>query len=146
MVNNNVFLKGKVSETMPEAVMADLVRRVVGSSMCRRSGCYGKGYTGVRANVDGTITLMLCECGRLGNSDYAVLKGEVAGIRADVDGLRRAFEKVSILQLTQLESLQEKTLSGTLSRWQKSLASKVRPALIAPKPDQVVPVKGEVKS
>jgi len=154
MANSEPFLKGKVEEAMPEVQIASLMRRVVGSPFCRRSGCYGKGYSGVRVNPDGSRTLMLCECGRLGETDYVKLMGEVVRLQAGISDLRRDINTAAIAILGESEDakkaiadLKAVTLRETLSRWRKRISAFLTPATEPPAPaDQSVPVAGEVKS
>ena len=55
--------------------------RVSGSPTCHRSGCWGRGYTGIVIVRDTTqdppvpaVKLLLCECGQIGKNEYAHLQ------------------------------------------------------------------------
>ena len=50
-----------------------VLRTIAGNLTCNRSGCHGKGYTGLITFPDGSVKVALCECGRVGGSDFAAL-------------------------------------------------------------------------
>ena len=125
--------------TLPAQTQEEIIRQITGDPNCRRSGCHGKGYVGVRINPDASWTVMMCECGRFGENDYVKLSGQVRGAQETLERLGYYF-------ITKLDEVEGKTLRATLTRWRAAIASKLLPAKPAQPKPQAVPVQGEVKS
>jgi len=49
--------------------LEDLLMQIVGDPACRRQGCNGRGFFGLRHNEDKSITVLLCSCGSYGYTE-----------------------------------------------------------------------------
>lgn len=117
-----------------------LMKLVSGNPGCKRANCHGKGYVGIRPNEDGSMTLLLCECAKMGQTEFAFLYNEINRIGRTVDTL-------AVHTIVGIDELKAGSLRGTLSRWRKRISGILTPAPAPPAPvDQAVPVTGEVKS
>ena len=123
----------------PLKTQEEIIRQITGNPACRRSSCHGKGYVGVRINPDGSWTVMMCECGRFGENDYAKLAGQVRG-------MQETLERLGYYFITKLDEVEGKTLRATLTKWRAAIGSKLLPSKSTQPKPQAVPVQGEVKS
>src|SRR3990167_2435655 len=69
---------------------AEAIRRITGNPSCKRSGCHGRGYVSITLDQDCSAKVNLCECGRIGRSDYNVLQERL-------DAIERNFEEMSTM-------------------------------------------------
>ena len=120
-----------------------LMKLVSGHPGCKRANCHGKGYVGIRQNEDGSMTLLLCDCARMGETEYGKLLSEV-------QRLGRALDTLGIYTIGKLDEIHASTLSSTLGRWKKRIGSSF--ARVADKPQAPAPinhpirVRGKVKA
>ena len=123
----------------PLKTQEEVIRQITGNPACRRSSCHGKGYVGVRINPDASWTVMMCECGRFGESDFVKLAGQLRSIQQTV-------ERLGLYFITRVDELEGGTLRGTLGRWKQTIVAKFRPAKLPVNVPRKVPFQGEVKS
>ena len=84
-----------------ESETIEIVRhRIKGNPNCRRSGCYGRGYTGIIATrhssskVDApavALKIMLCDCAEVGKGAFAALEDLLDKRAADIKTLQSAY-------------------------------------------------------
>ena len=67
--------------------LAELIPQIKGDASCNASSCHGKGYTGIRFNRDGSRQIMLCRCGRIGETDWVKMRTEFEGLKQAVKDL-----------------------------------------------------------
>ncbi len=54
----------------PPSDLNDIILQLTASPNCKKYNCHGRGYLGIRANQDGSKTVILCSCARYGETDY----------------------------------------------------------------------------
>jgi hypothetical protein len=69
--------------TYPPQDVNDIILQIVADPACKRFGCHGRGFVGIRLNKDGSKTVILCPCAHYGETDYV-----------------RAMKRIDSLELT----------------------------------------------
>jgi hypothetical protein len=66
--------------------LEDLLTQIVGDPACRRSGCNGRGFYGLRHDLDGSVIILLCGCGSYGQTESTRLLKKVEAFISTLAG------------------------------------------------------------
>ena len=92
----------------------DVMKQIVPDPTCRKANCYGRGYIGVTINLDGSRTVLLCQCAKYGETEYVRAMKKVDGLGEAFNALARASGEM-VLHIKGL-SAQIDALTNEMSR------------------------------
>jgi len=101
----------------PPKDVNDVILQLIPYPDCKLYNCHGKGWVGIRANADGSKTVITCRCASYGETDYVRAMKRLDKIELQINALTHRHGENLKAVATELAMIRGESFTGRFRRF-----------------------------